>query len=85
MPWTNEPVDLLYGQDRNHRVLFLPFPDPLSAARDHVLSYVVVSNELQLAPAIAAQFQQAGWQRRRLGPDWTLYSVPHAGPGNCLT
>jgi hypothetical protein len=84
MPWTNEPVDLLYGQDLDHPVLFLPFPDPLGAARAHVLSYVVVSSELALAPAINAQFEAAGWQKRSLGADWTLYSVPHAGPGACL-
>ena len=85
MPGTSEPVYLLYGRDLDHRLLYLPFPDPLGAARDHVLSYVVVSSELQLAPAIARQFEQAGWQKRELNGNWTLYSVPHAGSGQCLS
>jgi Glycosyltransferase family 87 len=84
MPYTNEPVYLLYGTDLDHPIFYLPFPDPLGAARARVLSYVVVSSELPLARQINAQFVQGGWQKRKLNDTWTLYSVPRAGSGQCF-
>jgi hypothetical protein len=78
----NEPTYLLYGPKLDHRVLYLPPGDPLDAAREHVLGYVVFSNNV--ASPSAEQFGSAGWQIRPLGPFWSLASVPNAGPGTCV-
>jgi hypothetical protein len=81
---TNEPLYLLYGSDLGHRIVFLPGlgGDPLDAARNAALSYVVVSNSIP--PIVSKQFADAGWTARPLSNPWTLYSVPNAGPGTCL-
>jgi hypothetical protein len=78
----NEPTYILYGQDLNHRIVYLPGNDPLGRARQLVLSYVVLSN--RAAANFGSLFEGAGWEAKPLNGSWTLYSVPRAGPGTCL-
>jgi hypothetical protein len=79
--YANEPTYLLFGQNLRHHIVFLPAFDPLSVARAHVLSYVVVS---RVDPGIPLEFTQAGWKQTPLGASWSLISVPHPGTGACL-
>jgi hypothetical protein len=78
----NEPAYLLYGSNFQHKVLYLPPDEPVSAVYAHDLDYVVVGTWTNRASA--DKLSAAGWTIHELGDFWLLATSPHPrAAGGC--